>query len=219
PYLVSLAAGVLLATAVLHILPEAIASLGNLPGLWSVFLSTLFILFCIERVFAAATGHAVESPSQSDPHPAHHATRPLGLIFGGILHSFVDGVSVAAAFASGQRVGWLTAGAIMLHEVPHRMGDYALLTHLRVPPRRALQLILLIAVAAIAGVMMVLVVGHAFSATGWLLPVSAGSFLYIAMVDLMPELAGERRLPRVLAQLLCMLGGAGLVALLLKFPS
>lgn len=222
PYLVSLAVGVLLATALLHILPEAVAGLGNRPGLWLVFLSTLFALFCIERVSAAVTGHIVESSGQTEPDCGprhnHHATRPLGLIFGGMLHSFVDGVSVAAAFSAGRRVGWLTAVAITLHEVPHRMGDYALLTHLRVPPRRAMQLILLIALAAVAGVGLVLVVGHAFAATNWLLPVSAASFVYIALVNLMPELAGEQRLRSVLAQLLCMLGGAGLVALLLHVP-
>lgn len=223
PYLVSLAVGVLLATALLHILPEAIASIGNRQALWLAFSATIFSLFCIERFFAAVTGHGVEVSGHrepdSGPHHGHHSARPLGLVFGGMLHSFVDGVSVAAAFSVGRRVGWLTAVAITLHEVPHRMGDYALLMHLRLSRRRALQLVVLMGVAAIAGVFLVAVIGHTFAAANWLLPVSAASFVYIALVNLMPELAGERRLRSVAIQLVCMLTGAGIVGFLIRLPS
>jgi zinc and cadmium transporter len=221
-YLVSLAVGVLLATALLHILPESVEVLGNRQGLWFLFAGTIFVLFCVERIFATVTGHPVETPAQGEPdcgpHQHHHGSQPLGLIFGGMLHSFVDGVSVAAAFGAGRRIGWLTAVAITLHEVPHRMGDYALLTHLHVPRKRALQLISLIALAAIAGVLLVFSAGHVFSATNWLLPISAASFVYIALVNLMPELGGEHQLGSVCLQLLSMLGGAVLVALVLRVP-
>ncbi len=221
PYLVSLAVGVLLATALLHILPESVGALGNRPALWLLFASTIFLLFCFERIFATVTGYPVEAPAQADKDCGqhhHHHGRPLGLIFGGMLHSFVDGVSVAAAFGAGRRIGWLTAVAITLHEVPHRMGDYALLMHLHVKKRRARQLVTLVGIAAIAGVLLVLVAGHAYAATGWLLPISAASFVYIALVNLMPELAGEYSLPGVCLQLLCMLAGAVLVAVVLRLP-
>jgi zinc and cadmium transporter len=220
-YLVSLAVGVLLATALLHIMPESIETLGNRSALWLLFSGTIFVLFCFERIFATITGHAVEATAGPDgdctPHHHHHGN-PFGLIFGGMLHSFVDGVSVAAAFGAGRRIGWLTAAAITLHEVPHRMGDYALLTHLKVPRRRSLQLIVMVGLAAIAGVLLVLVVGHTVASTGWLLPISAASFVYIALVNLMPELAGENKLSAVVAQLLCMLAGAALVAIVLRLP-
>lgn len=226
PYLVSLAVGVLLATALLHILPESLATIGNRPALWLLFASTLFVLFCFERIFATLTGHSVETPADGEsdcaPHH-HHGTRPLALIFGGTLHSFVDGVSVAAAFGAGRRIGWLTAIAITLHEVPHRMGDYALLTHLKVPKARAIRLITLVGVAALAGVALVLAAAHlhlqsTVAATDWLLPISAASFVYIAMVNLMPELASEDSLGGVCLQLLSMFGGAVLVALVLHIP-
>jgi zinc and cadmium transporter len=221
-YLVSLAVGVLLATALLHILPESIETLGNRPALWVLFTSTIFVLFCFERIFATLTGHSVEATATPDgdcaPHH-HHRGNPFGLIFGGMLHSFVDGVSVAAAFGAGRRIGWLTAAAITLHEVPHRMGDYALLTHLHVSRKRSLQLIVLVGLAAIAGVLLVLAAGHAFAATGWLLPISAASFVYIALVNLMPELGEEHSLPNVCLQLLSMLAGAVLVALVLRVPN
>lgn len=223
-YLVSLAVGVLLSTALLHILPEALQALGNRRGVWLLVLATLFALFCIERIFAVVTGHPVETPANSpaeDCGPHHHGsppTRPLNLIFGGMLHSFVDGVSVAAAFGAGPRIGWLTAAAITLHEIPHRMGDYALLRHLQVARRRAIELIMLIGVAALAGVLLVVIAGHTLAATAWLLPISAASFLYIAMVNLMPELASERSLRSVCLQLLAMLAGAVLVGLVVRLP-
>ena len=221
-YLVSVAVGVLLSTALLHILPEGVAALGNRSGLWLVFLGTVFALFCIERLFAALTGHSIETPSQGEPdcgeHHHHHGSRPLSLIFGGMLHSVVDGVSVAAAFTAGRRTGWLTAAAITLHEVPHRLGDYALLTHLQVPRPRALRMLLFIAGAALAGVALVEFAGHTLTTTNWLLPMSAASFVYIGLVSLMPELMGEDNPATVVAQLLAMLAGAALVALLLRLP-
>ena len=224
-YLVSLAVGVLLATALLHILPEAIASVGNRPALWVTFLATIFALFCFERIFATLTGHPVETPAQGEPdcgprqhHHHEHGSRPVSLIFGGMLHSFVDGVSVAAAFTAGRRIGWLTAVAITLHEVPHRMGDYALLRHLHVTPAHAQRFLLLIAGAAMAGVAVVGLAGHTFAATDWLLPVSAASFVYIALVNLMPELPGESTIRSVCLQLACMIAGAALVALIIRVP-
>jgi zinc and cadmium transporter len=223
-YLVSLAVGVLLATALLHIMPEAVETLGNRQLLWILFSGTIFVLFCFERIFATVTGHPVETPAKGEPdcgphqHHDHHGARPLPLIFGGMLHSFVDGVSVAAAFGAGRRIGWLTAVAITLHEVPHRMGDYALLTHLHVRRARALQMIVLIGLAAMLGVVLVLAAGHAFAATGLLLPISAASFVYIALVNLMPELGGDHSVGSVCGQLACMLAGAVLVALVLRLP-
>lgn len=226
PYLVSLAVGVLLATALLHILPDSVNALGNTPTLWLVFVTTLFFMFCFERIFATVTGHPVETPAagESDCGPHHHhGARPLALIFGGTLHSFVDGVAVTAAFHTGRRIGWLTAVAITLHEVPHRMGDYALLTHLKVGRARAIRLITVVGLAALLGVALVFAAGHlslggAISATDWLLPISAASFVYIALVNLMPELASEATLTGVLLQLLSMLAGATLVALIIRLP-
>ena len=174
------------------------------------------------------TGHAGESNvrrelSADDCVEAHHhhgvpPSRPLNLVFGGMLHSFVDGASVATAFAADRRIGWITAVAITLHEIPHRLGDFALLIHLQVTPRRALQLITLVGLPALIGVLLVVFAGHTLHATQWLLPISAGSFLYIALVNLMPELHAAARLRSVLLQLLCMTAGALLVALIAHIP-
>ncbi len=236
PYLVSLAVGVLLATAILHLLPEAIATLGNQMRVWLLFGGTMLALFAVERIFYAVTGVTVEQPSPQALLREHDATahghghqhgsecragevahdgrgaRPLNLLMASMLHSFVDGATIATGFAAGPRIGWLTAFAVALHEVPHRIGDFALLVHLQVPIRRALQFAVLAGVPALLGVMAVLLFGgRQADAIHWLLPVSAGSFLYIATVNLLPELQVECRGRRVALQLACLVGGVLLV--------
>ena len=98
PYLVSVATGLLLATALLHLLPEAIATLGNTPRVWYLLAAGILGLFCVEQIVAAIvhTGDAAMVHVHAHGH-AHHSLRPANLIVASSLHSFLDGVSVAAA--------------------------------------------------------------------------------------------------------------------------
>ena len=219
PYIVSLAVGVLLATALLHLLPEAIEQLGNRRRTWLLTGAAMIALFAAERLFFVISGTDAE-PEVGEPCADHHhqhtpqGARPAALILASMLHSFVDGAAVAVAFLTSPRIGWLTALAIALHEIPHRMGDFALLVHLKVPLPRALRLTLYAGLPSFLGLAAVLIAGtHSATAIAWLLPISAGSFLYIATVNLLPELERESRLSRVVLQLLCLTAGASLVVL------
>ncbi len=241
-YLVSLAVGVLLGTALLHLLPEAVERLGNRMGVWVAVGGTMVLLFAIERIFYAVTGVRVEQPdpqrllaeheARAHGH-AHHAsceagaseehsgrvTQPMSLVIASMLHSFVDGATIATAFAASGRIGWLTAFAVALHEIPHRIGDFAVFLHMGVKRRQALRYAVLEGVPALVAGVAVLALGEAeTSAIAWLLPISAGSFLYIAMVSLMPELQIECRLPRVLMQVGCLAAGILLVAAIAGLP-
>jgi zinc and cadmium transporter len=220
PYLVSVATGLLLATALLHLLPEAIASLGNTPRVWYLLAGGILGLFCLEQIVAALvhTGDTAIVHVHAHGH-AHHSLRPANLIVASSLHSFLDGVSVAAAFAAGPRVGWITALAISLHEVPHRVGDFAVLLHAGYSATTALRMAVLPSLGALLGVALV----AAFGASGgtavyWLLPISAASFLYIACVNLLPELRHQHSRLAVALQMLCLFGGAALVALVAGLP-
>jgi zinc and cadmium transporter len=220
PYLVSVATGLLLATALLHLLPEAIASLGNTPRVWYLLAGGILGLFCVEQIVAAIvhTGDAGVVHVHAHGH-AHHSLRPANLIVASSLHSFLDGVSVAAAFAAGPRVGWITALAISLHEVPHRVGDFAVLLHAGYSATSALRMAVLPSLGALLGVALV----AAFGASGgtavyWLLPISAASFLYIACVNLLPELRHQHSRLAIALQMLCLFGGAALVALVAGLP-
>lgn len=220
PYLVSVATGLLLATALLHLLPEAIAALGNTPRVWYLLAGGILGLFCLEQIVAAIvhTGDTTIVHAHTHDHGSH-GLRPTNLIVASSLHSFLDGVSVAAAFAAGPRVGWITALAVSLHEVPHRVGDFAVLLHLRYSARNALRMAVLPSLGALLGVAIV----AAFGASGgtavyWLLPISAASFLYIACVNLLPELRHQHSRLAVALQMLCLFGGAALVALFAGLP-
>ena len=240
-YLVSLAVGVLLGTALLHLLPEAVELLGNRRALWTSVGGTMVGLFAVERIFYVLTGVRAEQPepqrllleheAQEHGH-AHHGdcgaeagshdgrpTQPMSLVIASMLHSFVDGATISTAFAASDRIGWLTAFAVALHEIPHRIGDFAVFLHLGVGKRQALRYAMLEGLPAFLALAAVLALGsQGLGAIRWLLPISAGSFLYIAMVSLMPELQIECRMSRVLGQLGCLAGGVLLVAALAGLP-
>ncbi len=215
PSIVSLAVGVLLATALLHLMPEAVAQLGNGPRVWSLLGGAMLALFAAERLFFVLTGTGAE-PEIGAPvlhhHHHHHSTRPANLMLASMLHSLVDGAAVAVAFLTSPRIGWLTAFAVALHEIPHRMGDFALLVHLHVPLPRALRLAAVAGLPSFVGVLVVMTVGQRSALfLAWLLPLSAGSFLYIATVNLLPELQAECKLSRVLLQFAFLALGVALV--------
>jgi zinc and cadmium transporter len=222
PYLVSLATGLLLATALLHLLPEAVATLGNRAEVWYLLTAGVLGLFAIEQIVSALvqTDEAAVVHMHNHGHThAAHTLRPASLIVASSLHSFLDGVSVAAAFAAGPSVGWITALAVSLHEVPHRVGDFAVLLQAGFRAGSAFRMAVLPSLGALLGVALVAAFGAAGgTAVYWLLPISAASFLYIACVNLLPELRHQRGRWAVALQMLCLFGGAALVALVAGLP-
>jgi zinc and cadmium transporter len=227
PYLIAMAVGVLLATGVAHLLPESIETLGNRPAVWITLLFTVFALYTFERLFHLASGAAAEPAIEPAAHPEahhnhHHASKPATLLLGCITHSLVDGTSVAAAFAVNPRIGWITALAVGLHEIPHRLGDFALLVHMGLTRSRAALLAIAAGASSLAGWVIVVALGaHGSQRVAWLLPVSAGSFLYIALVDLLPELRHQqdgRRPAAVLWQLAALAAGIVLAISLSSMP-
>ncbi|MDE1161685.1 MAG: ZIP family metal transporter [Acidobacteriaceae bacterium] len=226
PYVVSAAVGVLLATGLAHLLPEALEQLGHRRAVWVVLLATMAVLFGFERVVHLISGVSPEpSPDLGEQHcdeihhHAHGASRPATLLLGAFTHSLVDGASIAAAFAVDRRLGWVTAIAVGLHEIPHRLGDFALLLHMDVERKKAGWLAVMAGGSGLLGWLLVAGVGAAAPGTvAWLLPVSAGSFLYISLVDLLPELLGERRLSAALWQVFWIVIGAALGIGLTRLP-
>ena len=217
PYVISVAVGVLLTTGVAHLLPEAIEALGNRTLLWVVVVLTMLALYTFERTFHLLSGISAEPSPEVDcaeihapgeHHHHRHGSRPAALLLGAVTHSLVDGTSVAAAFALDRRVGWVTALAVGLHEIPHRMGDFALLVHMGIERNRAALLAIGAGASSLLGWALVIALGgHGSTRVAWLLPVSAGSFLYISLIDLLPELQAEDRPKAVLGQIVCLIVG------------
>jgi zinc and cadmium transporter len=227
PYVISVAVGVLLATGAAHLLPEAIEALGNRTAVWITLVATMLGLYAFERLFQVFSGMSAEPNVEEDHdhaasghHNHHHgASKPATLLLGCVTHSLVDGTSVAAAFAVDRRVGWVTALAVGLHEIPHRLGDFALLVHMGLQRGKAAVLAIAAGGSSLVGWGIVCLVGqHGSQRVAWLLPVSAGSFLYISLVDLLPELQAERRTEAVLWQILSLVVGVLLALGLTQLP-
>lgn len=221
PLLVSLAAGVLLGGAVFHLLPEAVEALGTglrLPGLFLVGFLGFFVLErylwfhhhgpasgALEPRVPHRPGHGLADDCP-DPHPV-----VVMNLVGDAVHNLIDGMAIGAAFLIDPAVGLATTLAIALHEIPQEIGDFAVLVQGGLSVRRALLLNLLSACAAIVGTIVALALGGSvewFSAA--LLPVTAGSFLYIAAADLIPEIHRHRDRSLAFAQGLFLFGGVGI---------
>lgn len=225
PYVISVAVGVLLATGAVHLLPEAIETLGNRSAVWITLVLTMLALYSFEQMFHVFSGVSAEPAADAEQaharghHSHHHASKPATLLLGSFTHSLVDGTGVAAAFAIDARVGWVTALAVGLHEVPHRLGDFALLVHMGLARGRAALLAIGAGGSSFLGWAVVMALGeHGTHQVAWLLPVSAGSFLYISLVDLLPELQHDRRPGAVLGQILCLAIGIALALGLTHIP-
>lgn len=126
-------------------------------------------------------------------------------------HNFTDGLAIGSSYLAGSTVGFITTITILLHEVPHEIGDFAILLQSGVSRRNAMLLQLTTALGAVAGTAISLLAQNSTGvlATQWILPFTAGGFIYIALVSVIPELLDEEK-PSVLQtilQVLAMLGG------------
>lgn len=110
------------------------------------------------------------------------------VIIGGAIHNVADGLAIGAAFSSGLKSGLSTSLAVFCHELPHEFGDFVVLISTGLGYRRALLLNFLSAMAAFAGLYAGFLLGEELAARDWILTVTAGIFLYVALVDMLPEL-------------------------------
>lgn len=130
-------------------------------------------------------------------------------------HNFTDGLAIGASYLAGRGVGLVTTLTILLHEVPHEIGDFAILVQSGFSKKRAMYLQLGTAVGAMAGTACGLFLqGVGASATTWVLPFTAGGFIYIATVAVIPELLENTRVLQSLLELVAMGVGIGLMVLI-----
>ncbi|NP_571006.3 zinc transporter Slc39a7 precursor [Danio rerio] len=134
-------------------------------------------------------------------------------------HNFTDGLAIGASFLVGPAVGAVTTITILLHEVPHEIGDFAILVQSGCTKRKAMCLQLLTAVGALAGTACSLLAeGVGDAATAWILPFTAGGFVYIATVTVLPELlAGHSSFWQSLLEILALLFGVGMMVLIAEY--
>lgn len=208
--LVAFAAGALLGDAFVHILPEIAESENGLDLNASLSLITgVVVFFILEK---GLHWHHSHMPAEEVLHPV--ATTNL---VGDGLHNFVDGAIVAAAFSASPEIGIATAIAVALHEIPQELGDFAILVHAGLSPKRALLLNMMTALLAVAGGVTTLLLASVGTIERTLLPFTAGAFVYIASTDLIPELHKEPEPLKSVVQVVALIAGVATMVALLAF--
>ena len=185
PVLVSLAVGVLLGDAFLHLIPESVERLGSVGETCRFALLGFLIFFAIEKIVRGQHRHAVfDTGAATPPQPSARMS-----LIGDAIHNFTDGILIAGSFAADATLGIATTVAILAHEIPQEIGDVGALIHGGYAPRRALALNFFCALTVVAGVLVTLIAGYlAAGLLPYLLPLAAGGFIYIAAADFIPAL-------------------------------
>ena len=233
-HLLSLAAGALLATAFMHLLPEAFESQAGAHDLFATLLVGVVFFFLLDKAELWHHGHEhshAEPAAHDAPHDHHHGhhhghdhghahhhgPRAGGwaLLTGDSVHCFGDGILIASAFMADMRLGVIAAVSVMAHEVPHHMGDLVVLQQSSASRRMAvLKVSLAGAVTALGGLAGWALVEGLAGLLPYLLMLAASSFIYVALADLIPQLQ-KRLSPReTTAQVAWLLAGIVLVAVL-----
>ncbi len=196
--LVSLSVGLLLATATLSILPEAINSGANVNGLAWVFLLSLLAIIFLEKIalFRHSHHHERDGHDHHEGYDKEQAGRGgLGILVGDSVHNFADGVMVAAAFIADIRLGWITAFAVLAHEIPQEISDFIVLRSAGYSRPRALLFNTLSGLAAvIGGVAGYLLLDSLSNLLPYALMITVSAFLYVALADLIPSMQASRDL-------------------------
>ena len=220
-HLLSLAAGALLATAFLHLLPEAFESDTAPHSLFLTLLLGLVFFFLLDKAELWHHGH--EHGQGSHDHEHHHhshehhpgekgLTGSWAVLTGDSVHAFGDGVLVAAAFMTNFSLGVAASVAVLAHEIPHHMGDLAVLQRGLGQGRNALlKLCLAGGVTVVGGLAgFFLIEGH----EAWLpflLVIASSSYVYVALADLIPQLQKRLSAAETGMQVLWLFAGIAMV--------
>lgn len=190
--LVHVSIGLLLATALVHLVPEALAGGLAPPALgWTVLLGILG-MFVLEKLTLIHHTHHHEGDGHDHHHghDAHEVGRgAYPILVADALHNFADGVVIAAAFLVNVHAGVLTALAVLAHEIPHEIGDFMILLNAGFSRRRSFGFLLLSGMSAVLGGLAgYFLLASAQALLPYALALAAASFIYIALSDLLPEL-------------------------------
>ncbi|MES2508599.1 MAG: ZIP family metal transporter [Pseudomonadota bacterium] len=240
-HMLSLAAGALLATAFMHLLPEAFESRVSPQALFAALLAGLVFFFLLDKAELWHHGHEHHGGEHKDvpgvvgeandrhqhhphhPHDHGHAHHDHGhgksggwaVLAGDSVHAFGDGILIASAFMADLRLGVVAALAVLVHEVPHHMGDLVVLRQSSNNRRAALVKVSMAgAVTALGGIVGYALVDQLIGYLPFFLIVASSSFIYVALADLIPQLQKRVTARETAAQIAWLAIGIGMVTLI-----
>ena len=209
PLLISLAVGALFGDALVHLLPEAFEASASAPLTSLYVIIGIMVFFLLERYLH--WHHEHRALSLNPVHPVAY----INLVSDGV-HNFLDGVIIGVAYLVSIPIGIATTVAVALHEIPQEQGDFAILVNAGFTPRRALTMNFMSAGLAFLGVVISMVVGpNVADYTVFMVPLTAGGFIYIAGSDLIPELHRETHASSSVAQFAMIVAAIGMMYALL----
>lgn len=218
-YLVSFSAGALLADAFIHLLPEAVETSGFALSVSIYVLLGIGLSFVIEKIIHWHHCHHTHSAECLEEHHNHVRVEPFAKmnLIGDSVHNFIDGLIIGGSYLVSIPIGLASTFAVILHEIPQEIGDFGILLHGGYTRKKALFLNFITALTAIVGAIIAILANQIIpNLTEFLIPFAAGSFIYIAGSDLVPELHKETNFRKSALQLLTsVLGVLLMVALLL----
>ena len=234
-HMLSLAAGALLATSFMHLLPEAFESAVSPRDLFLTLLLGLVFFFLLDKAelwhhgheHGAAHGHAHQDRGHAHhAHPHDHthahgghdapATGGWAVLAGDSVHCFGDGILIASAFMADVRLGAIASLAVLAHEVPHHMGDLAVLRQGEAQSHKQVAVFkvsLAGAITALGGAVGFVLVESLRAALPFFLVIASSSFIYVALADLIPQLQKRLSARETAAQISWLAGGMGMVTL------
>jgi zinc and cadmium transporter len=205
-YLLYLAGGTLLGSAMLGLIPEATESLHVHEALAWV-LGGILIFFLLEKIILWRMCHDDNCERQI------HAAAPM-IIIGDAVHNAIDGVVIAASFLTSTELGIFVTFSVLLHEIPQELGDFGILIKSGYPRKKALLLNLLSGSSAlVSGVAAYFLLEQMEAYIPYALAIAAASFLYVSMADLIPEMHKETKPRESVIQLLLIITGVALIAM------
>ena len=236
-HMLSLAAGALLATAFLHLLPEAFDAGVEPHNLFVTLLVGLLFFFLLDKAelwhhghehhhgdahhdHADTEGHGHQHAPQ---HAHHHASshedgdKPSSggwaILAGDSVHCFGDGVLIASAFLVDLRLGIVAALAVLAHEVPHHMGDLVVLREGSKSRQTAvLKVSMAGAITALGGIAGYALLEQLHGILPYMLAIASSSFIYVALADLIPQLQKRLSSRETASQIVWLLSGIALVS-------
>ena len=238
-HMLSLAAGALLATAFLHLLPEAFEAGVEPHNLFVTLLFGLLFFFLLDKAELWHHGHEHHhGDGQHDPHGdhhdehdhhhsehehhhdhhqhAHHAKPVPGgwaILAGDSVHCFGDGILIASAFLVDLRLGIVASLAVLAHEVPHHMGDLVVLREGSKSRQTAvLKVSMAGAITALGGVAGFALLEQLHGILPYMLAIASSSFIYVALADLIPQLQRRLSSRETAAQIVWLVSGIALVS-------
>lgn len=201
-FLMAFAAGALMGTAFLHLLPEAVEGIDS-RNAYLFILVGFGLFFVIENILHWHHSHRGES--------VHKSLGTLTLLGDGF-HNFLDGMIIAAVFFIDIRLGFATTLAVALHEIPQEAAEFGVLTHAGFSRGKALLWNFLSAsTVVLGGIVSFLLVGIIGQWIAFFLLFAVGIFLYIAASDFVPEIRKEQSLPKSLGLLVTFAAGIALM--------